>query len=331
MLGSERYHRSRQRAAVISVIVGFLMLVLKMTAFVETSSAAILSDALESVVHVLATVFMFFCFRLVATPPDANHPYGHGKAEPLSVGVEGGMILLAAFAIICSIILHLLHSDHRVQKVDLGVVLITACALGNLCLGIYLLHTGKASNSKILIADGHHVLSDVWNSGGVLASLILMWWVQNDHLRMLIDSLTALFIAVMIIITAMKLLRRSIAGLLDEVNSPLLQRVVDAINEIRQPTWLDVHNLRLRSSGDITHIDFHMTVPGDWTIAEGHAAEERIQSHILERLNSRGSVIIHFDYPHEGPLPPLPPESPHSQGVPALPALTLAAAVRTTA
>jgi cation diffusion facilitator family transporter len=296
---TERFIRQRHRAAVTSFVVGFGMLAIKMGAYLATGSATILSDALESVVHVAATGFMFFCFRLASQPPDANHPYGHGKAEYLSVGFEGGMILLAALAIVWQAVRDLL-SDHRVESLDLGFGLIAGAAVINLALGAYLLRVGKRTNSAILIGDGHHVLSDVWTSLGVLIGLSLMWFVRDDGTRAIIDSVVAIALAIFIVVTASKLIRRAVAGLLDEVDDKLLVRVVDAINEIRDANWIDIHNLRLRSSGDLTYVDFHLTVPAEWTIAQGHASEERLESHILSRLGSRGSVMIHLDHPHVG-------------------------------
>lgn len=316
-----RRHRTRRRAVLISVAVGFAMLAIKMGAYLATGSATILSDALESVVHVFATVFMFVCFRLASLPPDANHPYGHGKAEHLSVGMEGGMILLAALAIIWEASLNLFTGTHRVQQLDIGFWLILSAAVINLLLGSFLLRVGRRTGSNILVADGWHVLSDVWTSLGVLLGLGLMTWVAEDR-RTLVDSLVAIALALLIIVTAAKLLRSAIGGLLDEIDRKTLQRVVDAINEIREPTWIDVHALRLRSSGDIAHIDFHLTVPGDWSIAHAHIAEERLERHILDRLGMRGSVMVHLDYPHDGEHRPLPPPP----GPP--PPLTLAMATR---
>lgn len=324
MEGSHPAHRSRRRAALISVGVGFAMLGIKMGAYLATGSAAILSDALESVVHVAATTFMFFCFRLAALPPDENHPYGHGKAEHLSIGFEGGMILLAALAILWQALRNLLGAEHEVQQVGIGFVLILSAAALNLLLGLYLLHVGKVTRSGILIADGRHVLSDVWTSLSVLASLLVMWWVPDPTHRLWIDSGAAILIAGIIIVTAVKLIRHAVAGLLDEVDRAMLERVVAAINEIRQPEWLDIHHLRLRSSGDILHVDFHLTVPGSWTIAQGHEAEEALEEHILHRLGMRGSVFIHFDYPKNHAGEPTP-----AGGIPPLP-LTIDSALRIT-
>nr|MBA3709468.1 cation transporter [Planctomycetota bacterium] len=296
---SERFQRHRRRAAMTSLLVGFGMLGLKMTAYIATGSAAILTDALESVVHVAATAFMFFCFRLAAQPPDANHPYGHGKAEFLSVGFEGGMILLAALAIVWAAIRALVIGN-PISDITIGFWLIAGAAVINLLLGTYLLRVGRRTSSTILVGDAYHVLSDVWTSLGVMIGVGLMWMVEDERTRLLIDSGVAIALALFIVYTASKLIREAVGGLLDEVDNKLLQRVVNAINEIRDPNWIDVHNLRLRSSGDLAHIDFHLTVPGDWTIAQGHGAEERLEKHILDRLGTRGSVMIHLDYPREG-------------------------------
>jgi cation diffusion facilitator family transporter len=314
--------RSRRRAAWLSFVVGFAMLGIKMGAYVATGSTTVLSDALESVVHVAATSFMFFCFHLAALPADANHPYGHGKAEHLSIGFEGGMIMLAALAIVWESVRHLISGGSVPHEIDIGFWLIGSAAAINLLLGAYLLRVGKRTGSALLAADGHHVLSDVWTSVGVLCGIGLMWFVEDEHRRTIIDSTVAIGLAVFIAMVATKLIRRAVGGLLDEVDKRMLGRVVEAINEIREPDWLDVHNLRMRASGDITHIDFHLTVPGDWTIARGHQSEERLEQHILERLGSRGSVLIHFDYPSDAEHQP--PREPDGTISP----LTLASATR---
>jgi cation diffusion facilitator family transporter len=322
MIITERFQRHRRRAALTSLLVGFGMLGLKMGAYVITGSAAILTDALESVVHVAATAFMFFCFRLAALPPDANHPYGHGKAEYLSVGFEGGMILLAALAIVWEAVRALLNGTPP-QDVSIGFWMIAAAAVINVLLGTYLLRVGRRTDSKILVGDAYHVLSDVWTSIGVLIGIGAMMYVKDDHLRLLIDSGAAIALALFIVYTASKLIREAVGGLLDEVDNKLLHRVVNAINEIRDQQWIDVHNLRMRASGDLMHIDFHLTVPGDWTIAQGHEAEERLEKHILERMGSRGSVMIHLDYPRPGETP-----SPMAGGSCAGSPITVAAATR---
>ena len=296
--------RSRGRAALLSLLVGLLMLVLKMTAYVLTGSATILSDALESVVHVVAISFMFWCFRLTLVPPDENHPYGHGRAEPLSIGFEGGMMALAALAIAWEAAVGLWYG-HRPEKLGLGLWLVAIAAVINLALGLFLIRTGRRTRSALLVADGKHVLSDVWTSAGVVLGVAVMMLVPDPSYSVWIDGVTAILIAGYVLYAAADLIRSSISSLLDEADPKLLQRIVDAVAEIREPEWLDLHNLRCRTSGDHIYIDFHLTVPAEWTIEEGHNAIERLEQHLLQRLGREGSVLIHLDYPHHADHTPI--------------------------
>lgn len=289
--------RDRRRAATLSLGVGVVMLALKMGAWLITGSTAVLGDALESVVHVLATGVMFWCFNVAEAPPDENHPYGHGQAEHLSVGLEGGMILLAGLAVAWQAVMALWHGTTPGQ-LDQGLWLIGAAAAINLALGWWLLVVGRRTRSAILVADGQHVLSDVWTSLGVLAGVGAMVLVKDPRWCTWIDGGVAVGIAAVLAYTAIGLIRRSLAGLMDEADQGRIGAVVAALNEIREPEWLDVHNLRLRSAGDLVFIDFHLTVPGDWTIHRGHLAGDRIEEHLLRRLQSQGTVLVHFDYPH---------------------------------
>ncbi len=294
-------YRSRRRAVSLSLAIGLVMLGLKMGAYLLTGSATILSDALESVVHVAATGFMFWCFHIASAPPDADHPYGHGKAEHLSVAFEGGMILIAGLAVVWEAVAGMI-APHPLAKVDIGFAMIAAAALINLVLGLYLLRVGRRYSSALLIADGKHVLSDVYTSVGVLIGLALVWVVPGERARALIDGVVAIALALFIVWTGAKLLREAMSALMDEADPRLIQRVVAAINAIRDPRWLDVHNLRLRTVGEASYVDFHLMVPGDWTIAEGHAAVDALEHAILTELGGSGAVMVHLDYPHDADL-----------------------------
>ncbi len=293
--------RLRFRAALISLLVGLLMLGLKMGAYLLTGSATILSDALESVVHVAAVAFMFWCFRFASAPPDAEHPYGHGKAEYLSIGFEGGVIVLAAAAIVWQAVVGLIHG-HQPGRIDLGFALIVLAALINLALGSWLVHVGRKTKSAILEADGQHVLSDVWTSLGVLVGVGVMWLMPANHPALVwIDSGVAILLALFILWVGGRLVRQAMRGLLDEADPQMVGRVVAAINAIRDPSWRDVHNLRLRRSGDAIFVDFHLVVPSLWSVAAAHAAVEKLEQHILRVLGTQGSVLIHLDHPHSDP------------------------------
>jgi cation diffusion facilitator family transporter len=290
-------HTARSRAAWLSLIVGCSMLGLKMGAWVITGSATILSDALESVVHVAATGFMFAFFRWSNQPPDDDHPYGHGRASTMAVGFEGGMVLVAALAIGWAAFQGLVQ-NRPPEDLGAGLWLIGFAAAINLVLGLYLIRTGKRTRSAVLVADGQHVLSDVWTSVGVLAGVGTMLVVPDPHTKVLIDAGVAFALAAFVAWTAWKLIREAVAALMDEVDRPLLEQVVAAIDEIRDPQWIDVHLLRARASGDHIYVDFHLTVPAEWTIHRAHESIERLEQHILSRLQRPGAVLIHLDYPH---------------------------------
>lgn len=294
---AEALLRARRRAATTSLVVGFVMLGLKMGAFIATGSSVILSDALESVVHVVATGFMFWCFQLSATPPDDEHPYGHGRAEGLSVGFEGGMVALAGLAIAWEALRGMWRG---VQPTDLGLGLwlIASAAAINLALGLYVVRTGRQTGSSLLIADGQHVLADVWTSLGVLAAVATMLVVPDPKWRSWIDGTVAVVLAGYMVWVAARLIRSAFAALLDAVDPVLVQRILDAIAEIREPEWIDVHALRCRTSGDHVYVDFHLTVPSTWTVEEAHRAIDRLEHHVLQRLGRPGAVLVHLDYPH---------------------------------
>ncbi len=293
---SLRDQRDRSRAALASLLVGVLMLGLKGMAWWLTGSAAILSDALESVVHVVAVGFMFWAFRFSAAPPDAEHPYGHGRAEHLSVGFEGGLVAAAGLMILGSAGFALWHGREP-ERIAEGFWLIVTAVVVNLTLGLWLLAVGRRTSSAILTANGHHVLSDVWTSAGVLAGVAVLWLMPPGPARIWVDAAVAVILAGLLLWTGGTLVRQAAYGLLDHADQEVLTRVVAAINEIRTPDWIDVHNLRGRSVGDLAHVDFHLVVPSTWTVAQAHDVVEALESHILVRLGHQGTVLIHLDHP----------------------------------
>jgi cation diffusion facilitator family transporter len=305
-------HSARRRAATLSLTVGLAILGLKLTAWGMTGSATILSDALESVVHVVATAFMFGFFLWSQQPPDEDHPYGHGSAAHLSIGFEGGMILIAGLAVLWQAG-SALWFGRQPEDLGWGLALIGLAAVINLVLGLYLIRTGRRTRSEILIADGQHVLSDVWTSGGVLAGVAVMTFIPAGAWRGWVDGGLAVVLAGIIIGTAFLLIRKAISGIMDEADQVKIRTVITALDEIREPEWLDVHNLRLRSAGDRVFVDFHMTVPGDWSIERAHQSMDRIEEHVLARLQAQGTVLVHLDYPH---LPGDPTPIPRDQWKP---------------
>ncbi|MBA3686461.1 MAG: cation transporter, partial [Planctomycetes bacterium] len=266
--------RQRVLAAGLSVGVGLAMLVIKLGAWLITASTVILSDALESVVHVGATLFMYFCMRWSLRPPDEDHPYGHGRAEHVSVAVEGGMVATTALAVFWAAG-RSLWLGPEVHEAQTGLWLTAAAAVINLLLGFYLLDAARRTRSGILMADARHVLSDVWTSVAAIGGLAAVWATGLQ----ILDPLVAIVLGTVVLFTGVRLARGAVSGLMDAADTELLTTVVDAINDIRQPDWIDCHKLRVRVAGDLVYVDFHLVVPAEWTVEQAHAAIERLEQH----------------------------------------------------
>jgi len=281
---------SRRGAALLSLGVGVLMLAGKWLAYLLTGSHAILSDALESVVHVMATAFAFASILLNARPPDASYPYGYGKISYFSAGFEGGLIALAGLAIVYEAVEGLI-SGHALTRLDLGLALILAASVANLVLGLFLIRAGKRSRSLILVADGQHVLADSYTSFGVVFGIGL---VMATGLTWL-DGVVALLVGANILWTGYGLVREGVSGLMDRADPLLLARIVDALQAGRQPGWVDVHLLRAWQSGDRTFVDFHLVVPEDWTVVRLHEANHACEDLLRAALGEATEATIHFD------------------------------------
>ncbi|HJY80839.1 MAG TPA: cation diffusion facilitator family transporter [Candidatus Binatia bacterium] len=291
--------RLRRRAILASVCVGAVLLVVKFVAAWLTGSAAILSDALESIINVVASGFAFYSVMLSARPPDRSHPYGHGKIEPFSAGFEGALIILAAVAILWQAVPGVFW-PRPLAQLDLGIVLVLGAAVVNAVLGLFLIRTGARTRSLALTADGKHILTDVCTSAGVVVGLALARFTG----WMVLDSLTACAVAVNIILSGAGLLRQSVSHLMDEADESILYSIVETLQNIRRPEWIDLHHLRSWRSGDRHHIDFHLTLPRYWNLEQSHDAETSVEEWLVEHLGGQGEVLVHLDpcTPHHCPL-----------------------------
>lgn len=279
-----------KQAAVISLSVGLLMLVLKSAAYFITNSAAILSDALESIVHIAATSMALYSVMLSSRPADASHPYGHGKVEFFSAGIEGALIAIAGIAIIIEAVRGIVVGRELAQ-LDTGLLLTFAASVVNLALGWFLINRGRRTNSLTLVADGKHVLTDSWTSFGVVAGLVL---VQLTGIELL-DPLVAIAVALNILVSGYRLMRVSVGGLMDESDRATLSRIVEIINRRRTPEWITVHLLRVMRSGSLHHVDFHLTIPFYWNVEKAHAFQHDVERQIVEGLDNNARVLIHLD------------------------------------
>ena len=283
-------HPRRMRAALISLGVGLAMLVGKWAAFALSHSPAILSDAMESVVHVMAIGFALLSVILSARPPDPNYPYGYGKISYFSAGFEGGLIALASLAILWEGTRGLIWPE-PIGHLGLGLGLLGVASVVNLALGLWLLKTGKASRSLILEADGHHVMTDAYTSFGVVVGVTLVWITRIYWL----DPVIAILVGLNILRTGYWLVREAVTGLMDRADPLLLKQIVDALQEGRAEGWLDVHQLRAWRAGDRTFVDFHLVVPRDWSVVHLHESNEQVRRVLRATLGQATEVIIHFD------------------------------------
>jgi len=288
-------HRAREIAARWSVGVGVVILGCKLTAWMLTGSLAIMSDALESVVHVGATIVMYVALRLASQPPDRSHPFGHGKVGAFSVGFEGGLVAASGALVLWMVAVRLI-GEHEVRDLGLGVVWTAAAAIVNLVLGVYLLRTGKRTGSHILVADAHHVLADVWTSGAAIVGVVLV--IVTDVIWF--DYLVAVIAGIHLLSVGARLVREAGSELMDAADPEVLEEVMAVVNQHREPDWLDLHRLRVLKAGERRYVEFHLVVPGDWEVARAHEVVHLLQERILERLGAHGAVNVHLDYPEDG-------------------------------
>lgn len=277
-------------AATLSLSVGIGMFIFKFSAYLITGSAAIFSDAAESVVHVLATSMALYSIILSSRPPDKSHLYGHGNVEYFSAGIEGALIVIAALVIIHEGISDIIRGP-ELQQLGIGILIISATGIINLFLGFYLIKTGRNTNSLTLIADGKHVLTDSYTSIGVIIGITLVILTDIVYL----DPILAIAVALNILITGYKLIRESVGGLMNETNPDLLKQISGKLISIRKSYYIDIHELRFWKSGDDVFIDFHLTIPYYLNIKESHTEEEFIENEIKSELPN-AQLKIHLDY-----------------------------------
>lgn len=282
--------RIKKRAAIISLVVGLGMFAAKMSAYLITNSAAIFSDALESVVHIAATSMALFSIYLSLEPADESHPYGHGNIEYFSAGLEGLLIIIAAIAIIYNAVVDFIFGI-TLNQLDSGFMIILAAGIVNLFLGLYLIRVGKNTNSLTLVADGKHVLTDSYTSLAVVIGLFFV--LLTDYVYL--DPIVAIFVALNIIFTGYKLIRESVGGLMHETDTDMLNRIAEKIRIVKKDYWVDVHHLRFWKSGERVFIDMHLVLPFFFTIKESHDEDYYLDSAIKE-ISKNAEIKIHLDY-----------------------------------
>lgn len=267
---------------------------LKLVAWRVTDSVGLLSDALESTVNLVAAVLTLLALTLAARPPDESHEYGHEKAELFSAGAEGLMILVAGGLIVWTAIDRLLHPQ-IVERIGLGVAVSTVAALVNLAVAVVLLRSGRRHHSAALVADGHHLLTDVWTSAGVLVAVLLVGITGWNTL----DPLVALVVGTNIVVTGILILGRSGRALMDPSLPEDERRVVDDVLARHASAQVRFHAVRTRVAGHRRFVSMHVLVPGAWTVARGHDLVELVEADLRAALRDV-TVLTHLE-PLEDP------------------------------
>ena len=285
--------RVRRWAIALSLLISLALLAVKFQAYRLTGSTAILSDALESIVNVVAAIFALGALVFAGRPADRNHPYGHGKMEFLSAAFEGGLIAFAAVLIVYEVVQALLYGV-SLRALDTGVAVVLGAGLVNLALGVYLVRTGRRYDSITLVADGRHVMADFYTSAGIGVGLLLVRVTGFGWL----DPLVAAVVALNLLWTGLRLVRQAAAGLLDEEDPALLGRLVDALQPHLGEGVIRVHHLRAIRAGRVHHVDAHLVVPEFWSVERSHELAEQLGERVMKDLGVEGEMTLHTDPCH---------------------------------
>lgn len=278
--------RIQQAVLALSVV----LLAVKLGAYYLTRSVAILTDALEGIVNVVAGVLGYYSLTLSAKPRDTDHPYGHGKIEFLSAAVEGVMIFAAGVVIIFEAV-HRLQDPTALRSLDTGMLLISITAVANYAMGRVCIRYGTRNNSLALIASGKHLQTDTYSTIGVLTGLLLIYFTDVVWL----DSAVAVLMSLIIFYTGFRILRSSVAGIMDERDKALLEELVTVLDRNRSKNWVDLHNLRIIKYGSTLHLDCHLTVPWYLNVHEGHDEVEKLRTLVENTFAHSIEMFVHSD------------------------------------
>jgi cation diffusion facilitator family transporter len=280
----------KQRLIIFSFVLSLLIMAAKFYAYYLSGSTAILTDALESIINVVAAAFAYYSVYLASLPRDLNHPYGHGKIEFFASGLEGVLILLASAYIFLHASQHLI-STPTLTRLDLGMYVSLGSALLNGLMGFYLVRIGKSSHSPALIADGKHLTLDAYNGLLIVLALGITFFTQ----WIWVDAVASIVFALLMCWQGIRLIRESVAALMDEANPAVFNKVIDWIMQHQKATWIDLHNLRIQQYGGDLHIDCHLTLPRYWDLSRVHDEIHDFEMTIGKVLPTEIEIFVHVD------------------------------------
>lgn len=266
---------------------GVILFIGKIIAWKLTNSDAVFSDAMESIVNVISAFMGLYSLHLAAKPKDEDHPYGHGKVEFVTSGIEGALIAIAGIMIIYEGANSLI-TGKILNKLDWGIWIIAATAIVNYFLGYISIKKGENENSLVLIASGKHLQSDTVTTLGVVISLVIVYFTKIYW----IDSAVALIFGIYIIFVGYKIVRKSLSGIMDEQDPDLLNQIVAVLENNRKTEWIDIHNMKIQQFGASLHIDAHITLPWYYTLRDAHKEMENVI--ILLAKNTKRTVEFNF-------------------------------------
>lgn len=283
---------NREKIAVqaFALSVGVILMAIKFYAFFRTNSNAVLTDALESIINIVAGGFGLYSLYLAAKPHDEDHPYGHGKIEFISASIEGTLIFSAGMIMMVKSVYNF-FKPIEIGSLDTGITLIAISGCINYLLGEYATRSGEKNSSMTLIASGEHLKSDAYSSAGLLVGLGLILLTGLHWL----DNVVAILMGAVIIFSGYKILKKSVAGIMDEADFALLDKVVYHLNDKRRENWVDIHNLRIIKFGEKIHIDCHTTVPWYFNANEVHAELKLVEENIKDIIPNNLETFIHAD------------------------------------
>lgn len=279
----------------LSIAAAIATIFLKFLAYQLTGSMGFFSDALESIVNLVAAVIALIMLNISEKPADKGHEYGHSKAEYFSSAIEGALILIAAFSIIKSSIPRIIE-PRELENVSIGLFISLLASLINLAVGQILIRKGKRYKSMVLTADGKHLMTDVWTTIGVIVGIFM---VEITGL-LILDPIIAILVALNIIYTGYKLISHSAQGLMDAaIPDNELNKVTEYLDLLKGNN-INYHSLMTRQAGQRFFVSLHLLVPGSWTVKQGHDFADQIEETIENMFEEPVTVTTHLE-PVEDP------------------------------
>ena len=283
--------KSRSKIALrISLLVSLFSLLIKSSGYIVTNSTTALSDAAESVIHILAVSFVYYGFLLSNKPADEKHMYGHERVEFLSVGIEGTVIVIAGITIIYESIQNYL-TGYNLQNLDIGIYLLVGAGLVNFLLGRYLLHIGRREDSMIVVSNAKHTLTDVWTSMGAVLTLLIIRFTNWNVL----DSVVGIALACFIMYEGTKLLRYSVDGLMDSRNPRIDRKIREVLESTLPGSMHSCHNLRHRTTGQTTWIELHALFDEGVSLEKAHKDATILERRLIDAIRGDVMVTIHLE------------------------------------